>query len=61
MSGGALMKHAMTLRPGLKVLFVSGYPEDVLVKEGLTKGTPFLQKPYAPGALARKVRDVLDA
>jgi CheY-like chemotaxis protein len=61
MSGGALMERAMTLRPGLRVLFVSGYPEDVLVKEGVTKGTPFLQKPYAPGALARKVRDVLDA
>jgi len=61
MSGGALMERAMTLRPDLKVLFVSGYPEDVLAKEGVTKGTPFLQKPYAPGGLARKVREVLDA
>jgi hypothetical protein len=35
--------------------------EDVLANEGVTKGTAFLQKPYAPSELARRVNDVLDA
>jgi len=61
MSGGALLQHALLLRPTLKVLFVSGHAEDVLVKEGIAKGVGFLQKPYAPGELARKVRAVLDS
>ena len=61
MSGGALVERALTIRPGLRVLFVSGYPEDVLAKEGVTQGTPFLPKPYAPADLARKVREILDA
>jgi two-component system cell cycle sensor histidine kinase/response regulator CckA len=47
--------------PGLRVLFVSGYSanaiHDMFV---LHPGIPFLQKPFGPGALARKVREVLD-
>ena len=61
MSGGALLQHALLMRPALKVLFVSGHAEDVLVKEGIAKGVGFLQKPYAPVELARKVRAVLDS
>jgi two-component system CheB/CheR fusion protein len=61
MSGGVLIERARKARPGLKVLLVSGYTEDVLVKEGIAKGTPFLAKPYAPAELAHKVREVLDA
>jgi two-component system cell cycle sensor histidine kinase/response regulator CckA len=49
------------LRPTLKVLFVSGHTEDVIVKEGVTKGMAFLQKPYTPAELARKVREMLDS
>ena len=61
MSGGVLIERARKARPGLKVLLVSGYTEDVLVKEGIATGTPFLAKPYAPAELAHKVREVLDA
>ena len=61
MSGGVLVERALVLRPALKVLLVSGHIEDVLAKEGVTKGMAFLQKPYAPSELARKVKEVLDA
>jgi CheY-like chemotaxis protein len=60
MSGGALAKQALMLRPDLKVLFVSGHTEDAIVKGGVTQGAAFLQKPYTPADLARKVREVLD-
>jgi signal transduction histidine kinase len=47
--------------PNLKVLFMSGYSADAGHESFvLTPGTPFLQKPYTPSALARKVREVLD-
>jgi CheY-like chemotaxis protein len=61
MSGGVLAERAVMLRPTLKVLFVSGHTEDVIVKEGVTKGMAFLQKPYTPAELARKVREMLDS
>jgi CheY-like chemotaxis protein len=48
-------------RPTTKVLYVSGYPDASIVNQGLLpRGLAFLQKPFAPGALARKVREVLD-
>jgi CheY-like chemotaxis protein len=48
-------------RPGLRVLFLSGYPDAVLVRRGaLAAGSDFLEKPFTPEALARKVREVLD-
>jgi PAS domain S-box-containing protein len=47
--------------PGLKVLFMSGYTDDARVHRGVSEaGAAFLQKPYTPHGLARKVRDVLD-
>jgi CheY-like chemotaxis protein len=48
-------------RPGLPVLFMSGYPEDDVRRRGmLEEGRPFIQKPFTPRDLARKVREVLD-
>ncbi len=45
-----------------KVLFTSGYvDENILRRYGLESGTDFLQKPFTPAELARKVRDVIDA
>ena len=47
--------------PGLKVLFLSGYTADAIHDSFvLHPGVPFLQKPFGPGSLARKVREVLD-
>jgi PAS domain S-box-containing protein len=54
LSGQALAARLRALRPGLKVLYLSGYGD-----EGV-RGQPFLQKPFAPDALARKVRELLD-
>ena len=52
----------ITTIPGLKVLFLSGYSADAIHSSFvLHPGISFLQKPFGPGALARKVREVLDA
>ncbi|MFA6147694.1 MAG: PAS domain S-box protein [bacterium] len=48
--------------PALKVIYTSGYTDDTVHDSFvLYTGVPFLQKPFGPGALARKVRDVLDS
>ena len=62
MSGRDLADRVALLYPGMKVLYTSGYTDSAIVRRGeLSAGTAFLQKPYAPEALARKVRDLLDA
>jgi len=62
MNGRALAERLAPQRPEMKVLFVSGYTDDAIVHHGvLNPGTAFVQKPFAPDGLARKVREVLDA
>jgi len=60
-SGPMLADQLALLHPATKVLFTSGYTDNAIIQRGaLTAETAFLQKPYSPDALARKVRDVLD-
>jgi two-component system, cell cycle sensor histidine kinase and response regulator CckA len=62
MGGRAVAEDMKTLRPDIKILYVSGYPTDEVVRQGILEATmPFLQKPFKPVQLARKVREVLDA
>ena len=57
--GRDLWLRAVATRPSLKVLFMSGHTEDVLLREGIEHGAPFLQKPFTPDELWRKVREVV--
>jgi PAS domain S-box-containing protein len=61
MNGRDLAVQMAVLRPATKVLFVSGYTDHVAARQELAAGAPFLQKPFTPDALARKIRSVLDS
>jgi len=61
MDGSELAKRLSTARPKMKVLFMSGYTDHAALHRDLTAGAAFVQKPFTPEALARKVRAVLDA
>ena len=61
MSGPELAARLQTLHPEMRVLYTSGYTDAAVVRHGLSEDTMwFLQKPFTPSQLARKVRDVLD-
>jgi PAS domain S-box-containing protein len=60
MPGRELADRLLARRPGLPVLFMSGYTDDAVTRGGeLREGTVLLQKPFTPGALVGKVREVL--
>jgi len=61
MSGRELAEHIAVLRPETRVLFMSGYTDDAIVRHGiLEEDMAFIQKPFLPEALARKARELLD-
>jgi signal transduction histidine kinase len=61
MSGPAVAEALRALRPSIRVLYMSGYTDEAIVKTGvLEEGKPFLQKPFTPLQLSRKIREVLD-
>src|SRR4051812_8890158 len=61
-SGPELVRQIAPLRPRTNVLYISGYTDEAVVHHGIPEsGAAFLQKPFLPDALARKVREVLDA
>jgi CheY-like chemotaxis protein len=61
MSGRALASHVTDIRPEVRVLYTSGYTDNTITQLGvLEPGTPFIQKPFTPDTLLRKVREVLD-
>jgi len=61
MSGRQLVDRLLSLWPGMKVLYMSGYTDNAIVHHGvLDPGIAYIQKPFAPDALASKVREILD-
>ncbi len=61
MNGKVLANHLLTLYPKIKVLFISGYTEDIIVHHGVMKShIAFLPKPFTPNGLIQKVRETLE-
>jgi two-component system cell cycle sensor histidine kinase/response regulator CckA len=61
MGGKEIAERLQALYPQMKVLYMSGYTDDTIVHHGvLEPGLSFFEKPFSPGGLARKVREILD-
>jgi PAS domain S-box-containing protein len=61
MSGREVVEQVAAARPGLRVLYMSGYTDDAMLRHGVGAGTQLLQKPFSSAALVRKVRELLGA
>ena len=60
-SGSELAQRLGALEPDMRILFMSGYSDEAVVRHGeLSETAAFLEKPFTEKALARKVREVLD-
>jgi CheY-like chemotaxis protein len=61
LSGPTLVSRLASRRPEMRVMYMSGYAEDAIVRDGLlAPGMVFLQKPFTPEVLTRKVRELLE-
>jgi PAS domain S-box-containing protein len=61
MSGRALAERVRPLRPEARIMYMSGYPGDVIGQHGVLDSGSFVQKPFTPSALAAKVREAFAA
>jgi DNA-binding NtrC family response regulator len=62
MSGPEVAEKILTVRPGVKVLYMSGYPDHPVFDQGSVRHeTGFLPKPFSPHVLVQKVREILDS
>ena len=60
LNGRELADQILTLKPGIRVLYMSGYTDNAIVQYGiLNPGLAFIEKPFSPELLAEKVRRVL--
>jgi two-component system, cell cycle sensor histidine kinase and response regulator CckA len=61
MNGREFAEYLLHARPAIKILFISGYADDVLLHDGFCDAGSFLQKPYTLRELAIKISDLLNA
>jgi signal transduction histidine kinase/CheY-like chemotaxis protein len=62
MNGRELAEKILELRPGIKIVYMSGYTDDAILRRGVeTSGLAFITKPFAPEALTEKIREVLQS
>ena len=61
-NGRELSELLVKTRKDMKILFISGYSDDVIAKHGvIDAGVSFLQKPFTASSLGKKIRDVLES